>query len=691
MKSILGFEIYKLLKKKLFIALCFLLLLGNLLALCMYEQHRAAYYYIFEGRAQYEAFLLGDESADVEGYYTEDLQRQEEYAKNYEVFLSGMEKQAERLYKIHGGDSFVYKNARKTCEDFADLSEVRIVADNCFGIREVMQYDMGIFFVFAFLGILAYFLFFEERNKGLFLLVKGTKKGHGHLAAGKTGCMAVFAVLYTCLQECLNVAVFGYLYGFGDMSRSLQSVPEFRSCSYVLSVAEGIGAMIGIRILIAGMLAVFIGWLSIAVRNEITAIVLGAAILTVESTLHSTIYISSPINLLKCMNPFFYWNMEEVLATYLNLNIFGIPVGKETCAAVAFLLCVLVCFVAGIICFHKVCQIRTQSRLEQLQIWLRKKTGFWWRHTGLLRFEFKKVLIQQKKAVVVLVLFLLCVSDLQNTNVYYSTALRAGYHVHMEQLSGKVTDESIAYVEEQKAYIAQLRETLASLDTNTGEGYAQSLLLQHELDMQKDAVIKLSSQLEGLKNMEGSIYDKYWVNELEYPELWGDAKTDVLWWFAGTALLTVWISGIYPMDEKKGLVPLLNTSKYGRKALKRRKNLCVVVGTIVMFVLAELPKFMDYFEIDGFACLGQKLCHFTNLWLNSELTIGGFLAIIFGLKFLSFVAITLLVLYISRKTKNEMITNVIGIGTVGIITFICLYFNFSISVNLLTLLYNLAV
>ena len=68
----LKYEFRKIGKKRTFLALTVLLLAANLLAVFMTERNTSSLTLVFEQRENYEAFLAGNTSADINGYYSQE-------------------------------------------------------------------------------------------------------------------------------------------------------------------------------------------------------------------------------------------------------------------------------------------------------------------------------------------------------------------------------------------------------------------------------------------------------------------------------------------------------------------------------------------------------------------------------------------------------------------------------------------
>lgn len=688
----LFFEIKKLWSHKIVVGLFLLFLLVSGVVFHLYEQRQPAYLYIYQGREQYESFLQGELVVDEYSFYLIDAKKQENYKENYQMFLDEMENRAQQTILLLANSnqaSYVYSNAEKTCKDYEELKDIQIVADNCYGVIELAKYDWGIYFVIGIISVLAFFVFFDERKKGLLLLVKGTKNGHVPLVGVKLLIMVMGALLFTFLQEMFHVLMIGHYYGYGDLGRSIQSVPEFRNCPFEVSVGEGILWLVVERIWIAIVISILVSVISLLIRNELLAVLSFVVLLIVEFAFCMLFSLTGSFNILKCVNLFYFWNMQNLLATYLNLNILGTAVGKGTVAVIVSVVLVTAGMIAGIQIFRHKYQIRTESRLEKILLWWRKKTAFLWQNVSLLWFEIYKVLMQQKRMALILLMVVLCGLRIQDLNAvkYYDNAYEATYNNYMKKISGQVTDESIAFIKEEKAYIDDLKYRWENLEDPQGKDYVLNLQLSSELVMKEEATNMMVEQLEQLQAMDGSIYDKYFVNESAYLNLWGDAASNGYWWFVCAAFIIIWLSGVYPADRKKEVYLLVQTTKNGREELDMRKNGTIAIGFLVFFGMTQGVKLLEIYYLDQFQCFGKPLSEFTSVSLKSGMTIGLFMLLILIIRVITLIAITVAGVYFSRKVLNEIITNIVGVGVVGMITCICITFQICISGWLLNFMF----
>lgn len=533
MKNICKYEFYKLYKSKLFLLLTALILGSNLLAVYVYDRNTVEY------------------------------SQQENYAVKYETFVQEMEERAEGMKKANifmNKDSYVYRNLQKTCKDYQKLLGNQVEEDNNSGIWRQVSYKGGIAFTFMFLGVLIYQLIFYEREQNLFLLIKVGKCGRLDTALSKLVVAFVSICSYVVLQSVGEFLYYGCRYGYGDVSRSIQSFEVFRNCTEVLNVAEYVILCIVDRTIVAVLMGIFLYACGMWKKNSISVLVLTAVFLGIELWCYIGIGLNSSINWLKCLNIFYYWNPRNVWGDYINLNFWEYPVSRNLCAGIVALL--FLCFMAliGICAYVYGYQQRQESILE---IWLQKarqKIGCHPKTTRLLYYELYKVLIQQKKIIVAALLLIFFIGEMKaaiGQESYQEPAI-ASYHSYMQELSGKITQDTLDYMDEKNLYFETISRELISLENVTsGSAYLRRLELQSEIEMNEQGFYMVENQLEWLKGQAGDVTDKYLIDEQAYIKLWNDSKTDIFLMFIGSLASLIFINGLFTADKEKSMENLI--------------------------------------------------------------------------------------------------------------------------------------
>ncbi|MBD5088044.1 MAG: hypothetical protein HDT30_04410 [Clostridiales bacterium] len=680
------YEWKKLFRQRSFLFFTIILLFGNLFTLFQYEKHNDYYINFYQHKQDWQNFVNGDTTVPNAEYYQYFIEEAENYVSSYDGFLKQIPGQAENLKKTRdyqNHNTYLYQNLIKTVSDYEKLSADGIEADPSIGIRELSSYNYGIYFQLIFLFVLSYFVISAERKKGLFLLTKGTKKGHTPLATAKLLTMISASILYGFLQECGVFSLLGYFYGYGDFTRKIQSISIFRDCSVSFTVIQAIMVLLGVRLLIGILCTILIFNLTISLRKEGAALLIYVALVGVEMFLNGKIQLSSSLNIAKCVNVFFSWNMKNILGTYVNLNLFGYPVGKSLVTLVAG--CILSCIfvVAGLYRFSASCQISSGNLLEEIREKIAKKTSFSWHHTSVYLFEFRKVFIQQKRGYLFFALLIWCVFCIRETMepARYDDPAEGEYHRILSEISGQVTDESLSYIASQREELDAMYKQIEKLSNQSGQQAEFDMkILSHEAALREEGVSLVEEQRDLLQQKSGDIFDKFWLDEKKYISVFYDYKYDLMAFFIGTVALVLWMSEMEAADDRKELYPLLYATLAGKKQIQKKKKYVCITGMFWCMLCTLIPQFLHYYKIDYLQNARQKLQDFTQLELHISISVGIFMLFLLLAKVALFILICGLLLILVRRVHNTSIVIGSGVGCIGLVILLLWYFRIDLSI-----------
>ena len=407
-----------------------------------------------------------------------------------------------------------------------------------------------------------------------------------------------------------------------------------------------------------------------------------------EYAAYHFIAVTGTLRVCKIINPFFYWDMRQALGSYVNFNFGGHAIGKNEVAVSVFLIIYVVCCASGINLFHRTCQISDSGRLETLIIRLRKKWSVLGHRRNLVYYEFYKLLIQQKKGIVIIIALWLMMQNVFAVYApqYYATAKDAAYHMYLKNLSGQLTEETLEQVENEKRRLEQLQEPSRESAEMSGTDEIDRLLMQLEWQRLHEGFQELTDQIRGLSEKEGKLSEKYLLDEKAYLDIWGNVTHEVLTWYVGAVLLLFLLGGIYGAGEESNLIPLIRSTRRGREVLERSKDLAAIICVVFVYLVMAAPLFLKLQNIDGFATAGQKMCNLVNWNCESSITLGWYETFVFVLKFGSFLAVGILGRTLYKKLKQRIPALLMGSGILIIVVLLLLYFKRSSHMILLNMI-----
>ena len=195
---------------------------------------------VFEKREEEieEDFSLSKK--DIEVAAISSVREQVDYIAGYQNYLQGIDESAEKMREVSAlgtEGSFSRKNIDKTVKDYAPLKTLTLKLDNERAVNAFTKCTLtGLFLMIQ--AIVTVLIMLEERKKGLWHFVYSLPQGRSRLAFFRCISMFLAVAFAGILLEGENLIITGGTYGgFGDISRAVQSNPEFSGC--VLTVSMG--------------------------------------------------------------------------------------------------------------------------------------------------------------------------------------------------------------------------------------------------------------------------------------------------------------------------------------------------------------------------------------------------------------------------------------------------------------------
>ena len=237
-----------------------------------------------------EAFLEAQEIID-DGFSVENLTainllaNKFNYIDQYEVFIEEMQVRADSQLKFSifsKPGTFAYNNIAKTPSDFEHLKGTEITPGFDLGLNFATTFELTDYLTLFLVILVCITLYSVEREKGLTILVKSTPFGRVETLFAKLFVTAVTVAGFTVLYYVSTLAVSEVSFGLGDLSRSVQSVPEFMNCNLKVSVFEYLFLWVAQKVLtLCGVSMIFALLFTLIKSTNITYIVL-ALLLGVE-------------------------------------------------------------------------------------------------------------------------------------------------------------------------------------------------------------------------------------------------------------------------------------------------------------------------------------------------------------------------------------------------------------------------
>lgn len=504
-------------------------------------------------------------------------QRRFMYQEGYVQRIEDVVQQAKRIRSnpvFAKPDSFAYRNAAMTEEDYSSIADVSLtlVSDD---IMNAYVEDKSILLFGLCLMAVTVVLLLEPKRLKMEMVERSTANGRTILTMYRLFAI-VLAGLITTLALHGSALLSGmFVYGEGfDLSLPVQNMEFFGS--WTANTTTG-GFLLWylffnwMGLVLAGMLFWF-------VLSKMQSLPLGlvtcSAILLLEYhwftsyNIHDAGYALATVNLFHLLSP------EEIAGRYLNYNIFGYPVHERTvmmAVLIIFVICsAIICVVSahfyqGVHAFGKLGRV-----LSRIGVLLRSRR----KPLSLFVYECRKVLLYGGSVFILLsvVVFLWT----RSAPVSYQSKEEAMLTEFVRLYAGEVTEENL--------------EEIRSLRTEADDAYVNASVDHRDMEY----LATRSYALNALEERYADLIERQnagekgllLVDEQPLERLYGESGEMFRLGEASAVLLGLCfaIPGLFALENKNGMTLTLHSTVHGRSLLWKKK-LWIALGMSIFLWL----------------------------------------------------------------------------------------------------------
>ena len=583
---------------------------------------------------------------------------------SYEAYLEGIDSRAKAMTAVSifaDKDSFAYRSILRTPPAYEHLKGIQPSFINSKPITATTDTIYTDILAFLLIFLIAMLLILGEKDRGIFALLRPTKKGRVQLLFAKllaiyTGCIVIFILLYTGKYYISTI-----LYGSCDLSNVIQSVEGFIGSTLKISIGAYLIIYALTKVAAYFLIASFLTFLCIIAKSGLFVYVTASAYTIISSLFYILIKGNSYLSILKYINPVCLIDTNILYENYLDLNFFGQPINLLKAGIIMLILGNILLVTVNLIIFAKQKNlIFHDSRVvkwffDKIHIKRRVSSSLW-------RYEAYKILIINKA------LFILIIMVLLGWNSYKTYQMPffmndSIYKFYVNQVEGPINQKTYEYIENEKARYEKIKDEVAFLDEQLREGkintyvyenltrpFGQELGREIGFYMLQNKVHELEPYYERAGNI------KPWlVYDTGYNQLLGIMKNENLSFSHLIFLISLiaCAAPIYATENTFGAKRLLMTTPKGRlHSLYRRFGIGAIVTTI-LFIAAYLPGVVNILESYGTGGIEAPIQSISRYHdLPFTISIGGFICLIYGIRLLAALLMLMLVLCMSYFSKN---------------------------------------
>ena len=569
------------------------------------------------------------------------VEEQLAHIAGYPEFIRSMEEKARQMSQVsifQKQGSFSYNNILKTPEDFAPLEQLPLKLGLQNGVVNATSFQLTDLLMLAVLFLCCIFLYLHEQDTGLIKLVRTSRRGHFPTIAAKTVSITVLSVLLALAFYGPILAVGQWMFGYGDLSRPIQSLQNVRDCTLMFTIRDYLGVYLLTKIGAACLSALVMSLFFVLFNSGKSIFVMLGVFIGGSALLYYLIQPASWLNIFKYVNLFAAFDVYNFYRLYININFFTVPLNRMQLCLWCGIAAGILFFVGTILCYMR------QYTLSFVDHLLQRLAAAWYRwkqkrplkgSVSLTAQEFRKVLITGKSWIVLAAALLLMISRMDTSPLLLYTVEDSAYKMYANRWSGLITQQTREEIAQEQSYLASIPQEQSRLYAQYKDGIlskedyqSEYAKLQNDLVSLGEGFSMLESQYQKALALEAEGIAPAIVDTITADYLFDNEERDLQNGLIFLLLLILALSRVFPLDDEKGMAPILQCTLKGRRELVSAKLLVALAVSGAVWLTVFLPGYVTLFVKYNLALNApiQNVTYFR--WLSLPLTIGELLLLL---------------------------------------------------------------
>ncbi|MCM1537776.1 MAG: hypothetical protein NC254_05205 [bacterium] len=577
----------------------------------------------------------------------------------YADYLRNMRENAELTGSISlfrdQESGYSVRNREKTIRAYKKMESVAVQPAPSLGIELFASSALTDFLALILILYTVFSIWIKDQEEGMQNLLRSCFRGRRSLAAVKAAAGVFVCLLIELLLYGGTFLLSWKLYGLGDLTRFLPSVFLFRQTAWPVRVWEFLILFFVVKLLAYSVCMLLFGLFAGKVHTSIATILVSGMVIGGSFFAYKQISGDSCAGVFKYLLPYGLLQTQDVFRIYRNLNLFGYPINLAAAYGV-----ILVSGIAVLLFFQLKEAKPKKERLRMRRVSVSKEEHPAKRHRirrgldrldecgGVLFNEVRKIWIDRKVLLILVVLGLLQGYFYQGQTVRYYSYTEYCYKQYLDVLSGELTPEKEWYIEQEKVRFEEL------FSGQVQNGTASDL----ERQMQAyEAFCRVLDYKDYIR--EHHLNDM--VYEPAYEELTAGAgnRTDAFLAFEMMAFMILCATQIYGPDDQLQMSRLCRMTWRGRKRAELVRagiSACIGGAILCLSYLPFLENVVQTYQIPAEAFSYPAGCVRALSQYGNHMTIGGYLLLLSFLRFVFLNFGGLIVCVLSEKLHSVMNT-----------------------------------
>lgn len=629
-------------------------------------------------KARLRNFLFGDrmdEDVKLEYVAVNNLLSQADYLAGYGDWLNTIQRNKDNMLAFpifNDPNSFSGRNIIKTADEFEKLQGVDLTLGVDGAIEALLSFPLTDYFLLVIL-LMFCISFLDERKKGLWNMIHAAPNGRLRLSVHRMSILFGVSVFGVLLLYGTNLMIGFSLYGgINDLGRALQSVELLGKLPMLSTVGNFLICYFLLRIAAAFFVGLLLWLLLTAVNNVKYTIIVVAGVLVTEYSLYTFLPVQSGLNGLKYFNLFTYISLSDLYTNYLNIDLFGYPLGIRSISQLALLpLGVL----TAAICILIHCRKKPaagKDLLGRVAYGINTVTDTGLRHLGPLGMELYKTLWIQKGIVIMALFVYLAVGISFTANIPIYNPSEVAARQYIIELMGEITDDTFARI---NTIEAELDQTIVDYE-DAKLAYENGEIADNQLNLYSHYAETARTNKEGLSLVRSRAdellelgvekgFTPWLIEQTPFESVFGTAAQDNQHQAAVVAVLALilLLAGNMAYERQSSMNFLLRATPRGRGELLRCKIVVAMLAATAVWATVygmELYALVSNFSIQTWNVPVQNLSMMARFPILCS--IKEWLVILYGYRLLVLFCGAVLVLFMSSFVKRVEIAYIVSCG-----------------------------
>lgn len=591
----------------------------------------------------------------------EALNQEMQSLKNYPNYLKEIKEKAskgETISIFQTQDAFSMRNARKTAKAYDGLETIHLELNNSKMINQTLDFEPTNILIILLIFMVCSVLVVEEKEKGLFSLLRPLKHGRSRLIGAKISALFVITAIICLAFIGENFLISGLQYGFARLSLPLQTIAGYSGSALHMTLGQYLLLYAFSKIIAVFILGLCFFLLALSTKSIPLYYFKVIIFLGLSYFFYAFIPGNSVFQLLKYVNAVQFMRVTPIYQYYFNLNLAGFPIAMSTVFGVTSMVCMIAIAATLVILFSKT-DITKFTRKQRSNQGLEKRRV----HTSIFYHECYKIFITNRVWIIFLIFSGFQLYSLARQTMYISFD-EYYYKQYMTALEGPLDERSIALIEKEAKRYEDLDKLLedANEKLNSGEITTRELLETQGLIQEQtkgrnafDRILTRRDYMIQYQNMHNEklafVYESGWdyLFGREYTPYQNDMMRAIV-------LLLVMIaafSGVFSIEFSTQMLKMILCYKRGRMHTAKVKILICIGITTMLFLINYLPDMIQASRTYGLSGWASSIYSIPSLAdFPIDMSVGGYLFLLFAERYLMALCTLCIIFTFSLYAKN---------------------------------------